>query len=141
MWWPICKQVDELVEEATDLVGLVAANAHLVAADADLGAGEGVLDLAQVLISGTDESGHQLRARHDDGRRGSGCRHVVVGTFTAFADATAFPGHAGRWWPLRRWRHVARTVERAVAACTAAIWTCSTFIGHASVAVIGNPWR
>ena len=22
---------------------------------------------------------------------------------------TAFPGHAGRWWPLARWRSLART--------------------------------
>ena len=24
----------------------------------------------------------------------------------------AFPGHAGRWWPLLRWRSIARIDER-----------------------------
>jgi hypothetical protein len=23
----------------------------------------------------------------------------------------AFPGHAGRWWPLTRWRSLARIIE------------------------------
>ena len=73
------QEVDELFEQPPDLVGLLTANADLVAAHADLGAGKGVLDLSEVLISGTDECGHQLRARHDDGRRCSSCRHVVVG--------------------------------------------------------------
>ena len=25
---------------------------------------------------------------------------------------TAFPGHAGRWWPLPRWRSVARIGDK-----------------------------
>ena len=50
----------------------------LVAAHVDLGAREGRLDLAQVPIAGTDECGHQVRARNDDGGRGLGRRHAVV---------------------------------------------------------------
>ena len=112
----LLQQVDELLEEAPDLVGLLAADGHLVAADGDLRAGEGVLDLAQVLVAGTDEGSHQVRARHDDSRRCSRCRHEVKGMFT-------FPDHPGR----------------RAADCAGAALRCSALIARASVAVIGDP--
>ena len=114
---PQLQEVDELLEQPTDLVGLVAPNADLVAADADLGTGKGVFDLAEVLIAGTDESGHQVRARHDDSRRCSSCRHEVVGT------VTSFPGR----------------ISRSLVARSCAGRPGSTLIAHRSVAVIGDP--
>ncbi len=33
---------------------------------------------------------------------------MTVTTFPGHADAMALPGHAGRCWPLPRWRSVAR---------------------------------
>ena len=43
----------------------------------DLGAREGLLDLAEVLIAGSDERRHEVRARDDDGGRGLGRCHEV----------------------------------------------------------------
>ena len=73
-------------------------------------------DLAEVLIAGTDKS-RQVRARHDDSRRCSSCRHEVMGTVTSF--------------PSR--------ISRSLVARSCAGRPGSTLIAHRSVAVIGDP--
>ena len=60
---------DQLVEEAQHLGGVGAGHGDLVALDADLGLGERVLDDAQVLVAGSEQSRHQMRIRYEGGRR------------------------------------------------------------------------
>ena len=71
------QQPDDLLEQPSHLVRLLAAHRDLVAAHVDLGARERLLDLAEVLVAWTDERRHAVRAGDDDGGRGLGRRHEV----------------------------------------------------------------
>ena len=75
---PALEQADQLLEEPPRLLGLIAADHDLVAADLDLRARERRLDLAEMFVTGADERRHEMRARDDDSGRGVGCRHEIA---------------------------------------------------------------
>src|SRR5688572_456942 len=57
---------DQLLEQATDLIGAVAAEQDLVAAHDHADRRKGPLDLAHELVTGPDQGRHQMRAGHHD---------------------------------------------------------------------------
>ncbi len=66
---PALQHQHQLVEESQHLGGVGTGDGDLVALDADLGLGERVLDDAQVLVAGSEQTGHQVRIRYEGGRR------------------------------------------------------------------------
>src|SRR5262249_60271413 len=80
----VLQQQDQFFEELAHLVGLGAGDADLIAADVDVGAGERLLDLAQVRVATAEQARHQVIARHDDvdvgvAHDGDGCAWAWLG--------------------------------------------------------------
>ena len=64
------KECDQFLEQLSDGVDggrILATDAHLVAADADPRGRELLLDPAQHMVTGSEQSGHQMIAGDDDG--------------------------------------------------------------------------
>jgi hypothetical protein len=90
------QQAGQLLDQAAHLFGLLATGADLVAPDVDLGVREGSLDLAEVLISRSDERLDEVRARNDDGGRGLGRCHEVSEQSALIPTMVAATGRSPR---------------------------------------------
>ncbi len=96
----VLDQRDQLLEQSgdrRDLRGVIAGDAHFIAAHPDADGRELLLDAAQELVARADQGGHDVLARHDHcgGRRavgGGGGRgrlsHAGAGSASAGAPST-----------------------------------------------------
>ncbi len=73
----LLEQHDELLAQAAHHLGLLAGDVDLVAAHDHRRRREGLLDEAQVRVALTHQTGHEVRAWHDDGIRLRERRHTV----------------------------------------------------------------
>ena len=61
------QQQDQFFEQSRHDGGVGSVDGQFVAPSGDVGARKGALDQSQVSVAGTQETGHQMRARHDQG--------------------------------------------------------------------------
>ena len=86
------EQQHQLLEQAADLLGLVAGDGDLVAPDVDLDAGERRLDEAQQLVALAEEADHEVVAGNGDLDLGG--RHEGTRLRTSPTRAARAPGIA-----------------------------------------------